>query len=267
MNGDDRRIPPAGLGERGGFVPAAARGGERGAWSGRVFTLLLLISLVVGAGCQRGPRNFANENDRLRRVNAELRDEVQRLSTRVETLQEEVQRYRRAEQAELPEGVEPPQFRRVEIGGYSGGVSVGGGVGGDGDNAVRLYLRTLDAEGRFVPTAARAEVTLAVIPAGREAQTVATATFGAEQFNQAYRSGFTGTHYTLIVPVDPARVPAGTEQLTARVTVTDLITGRRETAQATVPFNPPTQDEDGGEGGGGGSAPSDGGGGAAEGGA
>ena len=176
------------------------------------------------AGCG-GPRNYLNDNDRLRAANAQLRDQVESLTQRVQQLEQsliDAQREATAAAGPLPEDVAVPVCTHLEIGRFSGAAD----TNGDGaDDAVRIYLRTLDTQSRFVQTIAEVRVTIAAIPPGEEAVTVGTIAFEPVQFDAAYRSGMTGTHYTLLCPLNQA-VPEGMDSVTARLSLHDLRTGR-----------------------------------------
>lgn len=200
--------------------------------------LLAAIVLALILPACSGPRNFENENDRLRAENLDLTDRVASLTDRVAGLEEQVEIEQQRAGSDLPEGITRPAAVSVKIGGYSGGTD----TDGDGDDdALRLYLTTHDARGRFIQTLAEVKVTAAALPPGEDARTVAAAEFDAETFDAAYRSGFTGTHYTLTVPVtDPA--PPGTDHLTVRVAVKDVTTGRTHTAERSVPWSASSDD-------------------------
>lgn len=191
--------------------------------------LLLLVFLLPACG----PRNFLNENDRLRKENLDLRRRVESLSQRAAGLKKRLEAEKRESEAgkSLPEGVYQPAATSISIGRYSGGVDTDEDPAND---TIRLYLSTTDRRGRFIQTLATVKVSAVAIPPGEQAKTVATATIDAKAFDQAYRSGITGTHYTLTIPVDPAAVPPGTEQLTVRVALTNLMTGQILEAEKTI---------------------------------
>ncbi|MEO0587368.1 MAG: hypothetical protein AAF078_06995, partial [Planctomycetota bacterium] len=64
-----------------------------------------------------------------------------------------------------------------------------------------------------------------------EAVTLARIDLAPADWHAAYRTGFTGTHYTLEAPLDPAAVVAA-ESAVVRVAFTQAQTGVRVTAQA-----------------------------------
>lgn len=198
-----------------------------------VTNLAMCLALLWLVGCTSGPRNFANENDRLRRENVELRDTVAELRDQTANLEYALAIERRrpdSPRANVPEGVQPPLVTRITVGRFSGGFDTDDD---NADDAIRLYLNTLDARNRFVPTVGTVSATVLAIPPGEEAVTVATHEFDAQQLEDAYRSGFGGTHYTLVVPIEQT-VPEGLTSLLVRIRLTDLLTGETHETEATV---------------------------------
>jgi hypothetical protein len=190
-------------------------------------TPLLLALLLPGCG---GVKNYANDNDRLRAENLDLRDKVESLFNDLAATKKALEIEQRRTAAKLPEGFTRPIASRFEIGGLSGSID----TNEDGvQDAVRLYLRTYEPSGKFIPMLASMDVSLVYIPPGQPAVTVATVTFDPQQFNDGYRTGLTGTHYTLVVPLAKPP-PPGVTQLTARVKLTDAASGVILEAERTV---------------------------------
>lgn len=179
--------------------------------------------MVTIHGCSSGPRNFENDNDKLRRQVIDLTEQNAALSDRVAGLEARLQAEQTRRNAKLPDGFVEPKMSRLRIHKYSGGVD----TDGDGsDDAVRIYLQTLDDRGRFVQTIATADITVSAAPPGKPAVTLATKSFTPKEIDAAYRAGLTGTHYTLVVPLDTA--PAGIDKLNIAAKVTDLSTGQSQ---------------------------------------
>lgn len=180
--------------------------------------------LVLGAGCQfrlGGSTSPENEADRLRKADVELRAEIGRLQKRLAASEMENEILRRK-----AAGTEGPVATAVvatsiELDGFSGLYDTDRDAKAD---TARLYVRTLDAEGRMLPVTGRALVQLL-----QGDKIVATREFDPKAFAAAYRSNFTGTHFTLEVPV-----PAGSDALLARVVVEDLVTGQRLRAEKAL---------------------------------
>ena len=124
---------------------------------------------------------------------------------------------------------------RVDIAEFSGGIDTDNH---HVDDSVRLYIETLDQSGRFIPALGSLQVTLVYIQPGKDAVTVATETFDARRFSDAYRTGIAGTHYTLVVRVTtPA--PPGATQLTARIKLTDAPSGVCLESEKVVSYSGP----------------------------
>jgi hypothetical protein len=194
--------------------------------------LMSALALWLIGGCQAGPRNFLNENDRLRAENLDLRQQVEQLTRQRDALLRSVAALQQAETAELPWPSElpPPRCAQLELGGLSGPID----TDNDGVNdALRVYLRTLDARGRFVLTIADVQITVARIPAGEAAETLTTVSLTPEQFDEAYRSGLGGTHYSLTVPL-PTIIEAPPAEVSVSIAVRDRLTGRTISTVKTI---------------------------------
>ena len=191
------------------------------------FRLLPLLAavMVLAVGCQRGPRNFENENDRLRAEVMKLqqqRDELQAtLDRRLGELESLRQELDTGAATQPMRGAEPPTLSALKMGRYSGGVD----TDDDGiDEIIRVYLRPIDQKGRLLPVAGRANVKAVAIPETGDPRLLAERKYDPEAFENAWRSGFTGEHYTLQLQL-PDDLPAELEQVTVRVTFTQARTG------------------------------------------
>lgn len=202
----------------------------------------LALAALLLVGC--GPRNFQNANDELRAQRLELR---QRVATLEEDLQQrlgEIEALRaqvEGPSAQLP-GARPPVFAAVKLGRYTGPVDVDGE---GGDDLIRLYVKTLDQQGRMLPVAARAVVQAVHLRPDAEPVLYAERTWEPDAFDAAYRTGFTGTHYTLELPLDDD----APDELTVKITVTSAA-GVTHSAQQAFGIEKTTalaQQADGGE--------------------
>lgn len=204
-------------------------------WVPRFRTAALVMAAAVSlsqAGC--GPRNFDNENDRLRALNLELQREVEGLQERLELRTGELQSLRqqleRAQNTQPLEGAEPPVLSRLVIGRLSGAFD----TNSDGtDDVIRVYLEPQDQRGRLLPVAGRARVRAVHIPDEGEPTVLAERTYQPAEFDAAWRSGITGRHFTLELPL-PQPLPEGVDQVTVRVELTQAGTGAELSAQQPV---------------------------------
>jgi hypothetical protein len=186
-------------------------------------------TLLLIAGC--GPKNFENENDKLRRANMELkreieqmRDKLDRQSGRIQTLQS-----RLAGPSQTQPLRDAPTLSQIKLGRYSGSID----NDGDGtDDTVRLYVRTLDQRGRMLPVAAKAKIQVVHIPEEGEPRRLASKNYNGKAFDEAYRSSFTGEHYTLEVKL-PDSVPETVDEVTVKVTLEHLSSGATFSKQGT----------------------------------
>lgn len=192
--------------------------------------LVLLASLSVLPSCSLGgPKNFENENDRLRAENLTLQRQVEELREKAALRAGELEALQQQGGAAAPiDGASPPTVAGIKLDRYTSAVD----TDNDGaDDAVRIYLRPVDRDGRLLVSAARVTVQVVSIREGRPPSTVAERTFTPPEFDAAYRSGFAGTHYTLELqlpsPLPDEAVGPGTIQ----VTFTDAATGATFTEQ------------------------------------
>lgn len=180
-----------------------------------------MILCLLLTGC--GPRNFKNDNDQLRAERLELQRRVADLEQQLQQRSGELEAVRAAQAngVALPAGT--PVFSTIKLDRYTGPID----KDGDGrDDLLRLYIRTLDQRGRMMPVTARADVQMVQLIEGQPPKLYRETTFEPDDFDAAYRTSFTGTHYTLELPLDD-EAPA---DLTVRVTITD-ITGISHSAQ------------------------------------
>ncbi|MAE65087.1 MAG: hypothetical protein CMJ18_12525 [Phycisphaeraceae bacterium] len=177
-----------------------------------------------------GPRNFLNENDRLRRQNLELNEQIEKLQAQIESRIQEIDALQAQQEqggaAARIDGADPPRLSRLRFGRYSGPVD----SDGDGQHdQVRIYLHTLDQHGRFVPVSGRAVVRANIATANAAPGTIASRAWEPPEFDQSYRSGITGTHYTL--ELDLPAGAAGVERIQLYVALHDAATGLRHAAE------------------------------------
>lgn len=211
-----------------------------------VARLALAAALIVAmtaplGGCRMmfgGPRDFRNENDRLRRENMELRREVEQLSERLEARAGELEGLRRqldrAEADPMPDA-EVPTLSRLRMSRYSGGVdTTDDGV----DDLIRVYLQPLDQLDRVMPVGGRAIVKAVTMPPDGEPRVLARREYAPAEFSRAWRSGFTGTHYTLELEL-PEDVPGDVAEVAVRVMFTQAQTGRELSTQQSFRIRRP----------------------------
>ncbi|MEX1015374.1 MAG: hypothetical protein WDZ31_01415 [Phycisphaeraceae bacterium] len=181
---------------------------------------LLLAGVTLLPGCTvrvGGERSVSEENQRLREQNLALERQAADLEQQLNLRAGEVEALRQQLAAEhgspAIEGAQPPTLARLTFGRLSGPVDTDGD---DRHDLIRIYLRPLDQRGRLMPVAGRATVRAAIIPDQGDPQVVAERIYQPDDFDRAWREGFTGTHYTLELPL-PDTLPEGETELTVRV--------------------------------------------------
>lgn len=182
-------------------------------------------------GCRVG--NFANENDTLRAkvVDLELQiDQLKRRNTELEAQARTIV----AVPTTLPEEVRlnTPQVAEVSI----DGLSFVRDTDKDGrPDLLTVYLTPVDGLGRFVQIVGTIDLTTALVPMRGDPANIGRTSLGPAEVRQSYRSGFTGTHYTIespiIIPPD-----AKLDSCLVKIEFHDSLTGRTMTAERTIPL-------------------------------
>lgn len=192
----------------------------------------VLLCAGVLAGCQIGPRNFLNENDRLREENLKLSREVEELQAQLDLRLGEIATLRQQSQVAATQpalqGAQPPVLAKLALDRLSGPVD----TDGDGQNdLIRIYLTPLDQQGRLLPVAGAAHLQAVAIPAEGEPFVVADRQYDAKAFDDAWRSNFTGSHYTLELSL-PNPLPQEVGELTVKITLTEAAGATLSTQKA-----------------------------------
>ncbi|MEM1210644.1 MAG: hypothetical protein AAGI54_15390 [Planctomycetota bacterium] len=179
----------------------------------------------------------ADEGDDIREENLELRNHVADLEKKLDLRTAQIESMRQAEanradaSAAMPDA-EPIVLTKLDLGEYSGLID----TDSDGrPNLARAYARPRNQRDRFMPVAGRAVLQVIGLPAsdGPTAQPVKLAerVYAPAEWDDAYRTGFTGTHYTLEADL-PADALDGLSGAVIRVVLTEAGTGIRVEAQA-----------------------------------
>ncbi len=206
----------------------------------RQLSALTLLALALLSACLTGCTNVSanrvsSENDRLRAENLELKRNVETLQQRVKARVAELDAQRAASGSPGSSdpaltGADVPQAASLHFGRYSAAVD------GDQDGQrelLRLYLMPRDQFGRFLPTAGALQAQAVWVQPGTQPVVLGETSLTPAQWDQAYRTGITGTHYTVELPL-PAPLPAQADSATVKVALTDAATGRTLTAEMTA---------------------------------
>jgi hypothetical protein len=191
-----------------------------------------MIAACAG-GCRR---SFANENDVLRARVLALEDEAALLRGRNAELESALA----AQAARGHEGIAPevaseiPYVVEIAIDRWSHARDEDGDGRAD---VIILYVVPADSRGRFVQLAGFLDAQAAMIPAGGDVRAIGAVALDPAAVRDAYRSSFTGTHYTLRLPVAvPADAPL--EACDVTVVYRDGVTGARREAHRPIALAP-----------------------------
>ncbi len=170
-----------------------------------------------------------------------MRDQVAKLQRDVELREAEVKQIQQRTTPNIlkgpdAKGIEVPRLVALEFDRFSG---VLGGSGEGIGKAIRLYVKTKDQEDHIIPVAGRAKVQVVAIRVGKPPLVVTERTFDPLAFDQAYRTGLTGTHYTLNIPL-PNVLPPDADSLTVKLAFQDAATGATVTQEGVFPIKSST---------------------------
>lgn len=199
-----------------------------------VFVILLGLT-----GC--GGPNLVAENDALRRQVRELEEQVQALTGERDELIAEIAQLSMGPDA-VPEEIRVNTPRPVSI--SIGRLSHARDDDGDGvaDRLV-VYVSSADSRARFVQLVGTLAATAAILPPDADAITIGRITLDPATLRDAYRSSFTGTHYTVEIPVTVPQ-DADATHCVVGVTYEDGRDGQQRQTERSIklePAAPPTE--------------------------
>jgi len=198
-----------------------------------VFIGFALLS-AIGLGCQAGPRNFVNDNDQLRRQVLQLNQKNDQLGQTVDTQLAQIdtlsQRLGDKPAIAGMTGVDLPHVSSVRFDRFSTLIDTDGDTVPD---TVRLYIQTLDQRDRFLPAVGQARFQVLVITPPAPPQVLANQVVEPSEFDSAYRTGPTGTHFTITIPL-ASELPQSINEITVKMRFTDAATGAIITHQQVL---------------------------------
>ena len=211
---------PAPVRRCGAFNTASQRG--RSVRSAGIRVWLVCVAMT---GCQIGTRDYTNENDKLRGENLQLRAKVTELENALRQRQSQLKALEtRIGNQGAVSGVAPsdlPHVVEIRFGRLSGAVD----TDSDGrDDIIRVYAKTKDHLGRFLPAIGPAVIQAVVILPDRQPEVLAQRALTPKEFEASYRTGLTGSHFTIELTL-PDQWPGEVEQVTVKLTFTDAATG------------------------------------------
>lgn len=149
-----------------------------------------------------GQQSLGQENDRLRERVLELETQLQHETRQNTTLRARLQRTEPNVPADEQEiQANTPYVAEITI----DRLSHARDTNDDGEpDELLVYVEPIDGWGRFTQIVGTLSVHAAVLPADADAQTIGRVQLDPANLRRAYRSSFTGTHYTVTVPISMA---------------------------------------------------------------
>lgn len=162
---------------------------------------MILLATGLLTACV-GQSEIQQENDRLRERVLELETELQHETRQNAVLRARLQRTDANAPADVQEvEANTPYVAEITI----GRLSHARDTDQDGElDELLVYVEPIDGWGRFTQLVGSLSVHAAVFPALADAQTIGRVQLDPASLRRAYRSSFTGTHYTVTVPISAA---------------------------------------------------------------
>lgn len=193
--------------------------------------LVAYVAVILSAGCSGG--GGISEGDDLRRKVLNLEKENERLTLRERELTAELrQESQRPDSLPLEIRESTPHVAAIALDRRS--------HARDEDDDGRpdhlfLYITPEDGLGRFTQLVGYLSIHAAMLPSDADATTIGRWRLTPSEVRAAYRSGITGTHYTIELPIE---APDGFEDKTClvRVEFEDGRTGERHSVEYEIPL-------------------------------
>ena len=162
---------------------------------------MILLATGLLTACV-GQSEIQQENDRLRERVLELETELQHETRQNAVLRARLQRTDANAPADVQEvEANTPYVAEITI----GRLSHARDTDQDGElDELLVYVEPIDGWGRVTQLVGSLSVHAAVLPALADAQTIGRVQLDPASLRRAYRSSFTGTHYTVTVPISAA---------------------------------------------------------------
>ncbi|CAG0969835.1 hypothetical protein PHYC_01182 [Phycisphaerales bacterium] len=202
---------------------------------------VFLVLLMLSAGCTiAGRRSVSAENELLRRRIIELEKQAALLTGERDELSLKLTETLRAGDFPAKDALESlPVCARVEMDRYCGFDPADPKSPATG---VVVGFRPLDGRSRFVQIAGRVRIEAMTLPpsinldATGEPARVAVATLQPPTLREAYRDGFGGARYEVVLPLQTPieRGPGKTPTLVIRVELTDALTKSVHQAERVI---------------------------------
>lgn len=101
-----------------------------------------------------------------------------------------------------------------------------------------IYVNAVDGWSRPIQLIGSMAVSVLIVTPQGDPSSIGFAHLGPLELREAYRSGLTGSHYTIAVELVDQREPPATDQCIVRVEFFDALTGMRHTAHVALSLAP-----------------------------
>ena len=184
--------------------------------------IALAACLIAGGLASCGPKNFANQNDELRREREELRARIASLETQLAEAKAQLGAVSPAPMTGAASGLDAaevaaasPVCVALEIDRLSG---LRDTTDDGAPDMLVVRLRTLDGRSRFTQVVGQLDVRASLVRVDGPTAEIGSASLGPVAVREAYRSGFEGSWYAVDVPVVIEELRAGDRvMITARL--------------------------------------------------
>lgn len=195
----------------------------------------MLTATLFLTACM-GQRELAQENDQLRERVQELETQLLRKTRESAEARARLQRPESSDAAARQDvQANTPYVAEITI----GRLSHARDTDGDGDlDELLVYIEPVDGWGRFMQIVGTLSVHAAVLPPDADAQTIGRVQLDPGDLRRAYRSSFTGTHYTVTVPITVAK-GLDADDCVVYADFVDGSTGLRYAAEHGIGLTPP----------------------------
>lgn len=191
---------------------------RRGARPVRIAALAACAAILPAC---LGPRNFENENDRLRRQLAELTDTLEQLERERDEWRAKAQAARADDPADELPAEAIPALARITI-------SPRSYIERNPDKSLLARIGVAASDGRGHPIQAVGSLTVRLLdPAADSLSVLAERSLTPLELRQAYTRGFTGMSYKVELPFEHPATDNPNEQQTLLVSISAVLTDPR----------------------------------------
>ncbi|MFW6133396.1 MAG: hypothetical protein ACOC8F_05820 [Planctomycetota bacterium] len=204
-----------------------------------VTALLAVVGAAAGGGCRGLDLSGPDESQTAGQL-VELREQLAELRETNRGLQQDLVAKRK--RIDTLMGLGDKRLEKlfhvadIKLGRYTGGVDTDGEPGHD---AIKVYLRPMDADGSTIKAAGEVTIRLYDLAMPESEELLAVYTWPVEKLSQQWSSGFMTYHFSFVCPW---KTRPRHDEITVRVEFVDYLTGEHFTAQKLCKVDLPPAD-------------------------